>query len=105
MEAHAHDLTAMPRRIPLLDRAGALGPSEARGGQQDLAQAITAPGADEGWALTDHHHPRHADGAWCVAAAQATDVAGSAPARDDPGDGAQGRMEPRTSGITSASEW
>src|SRR5262249_29743074 len=55
VEEKSNEITAIPKLLPLLDLKGAVVTIDAMGCQKEIAQTITAQGADYVLALKDNH--------------------------------------------------
>jgi hypothetical protein len=78
VDRKAHAITAIPRLRERLERAGARGTSDARGGQKEIAAQSVAGGGDSIRALKDHQPNFPQDLPHGVPSPQATEFAGVA---------------------------
>src|SRR6266511_1802975 len=105
VEEQSQEITAMPQRLARRDGQGAGGTSDALGCQQAIATTMPDRGADAVLALKANPTTLSEEVPLCCEEAKApagTDVDHASHAT---GDGAQGRMAPRRSGLPSPSAW
>jgi predicted transposase YbfD/YdcC len=105
VEDKSHEITAIPQLLQLLDLPGATVTIDAMGCQKEIAQAITAQGADYVLALKENHQPLYDDVQLFLDDAKATAFAGIAHERIATVDGDHGRIETRTYWVPSAIDW
>jgi predicted transposase YbfD/YdcC len=98
-------ITAIPKLLPLLDLQGAIVTIEAMGCQKEIAQAITAQGADDVLALKENHQTLYDNVQLFLDDAKATAFAGIDHERFETVDGDHGRLETRIYWVTSAIDW
>jgi predicted transposase YbfD/YdcC len=101
VDDQSNDITALPQLLKLLDCTGATSTIDAMGCQKESAQVLTAPGADDGWALKKNHRTLYDDVTLFLDAARAKEFADIDQADHATVDGAQGRIEIRTYWLTS----
>ena len=102
VEEKANAITARPKRLTLLDLAGAIVTIDAMGCQQERAQVMTEHEADDVLALKENHPTLSEEVTQCFDEAQATAFAEIPHEYHDTVDGAHGRIDTRRYGITSA---
>lgn len=104
-EEKAHEITAIPALLRLLDVTGAVVTIDAMGCQQEIAKTISDQGADYVLALQDNHPTLAEEVALCLNDARAPGFAAIAHAYHETVDGDHGRIETRRYWITSEIEW
>jgi predicted transposase YbfD/YdcC len=104
-EEKAKESTAMPTLLALLEVQGAVGTSDALGGQQEIAKTMTERGAASVLALKAHPTPLSEEVTLCCEEAKATACTDVAQADHAPVAGDHGRMETRRDGLTAPIAW
>ena len=101
----SNEITAIPKLLQLLDLQGAIVTMDAMGCQKEIAQAITAQGADYVLALKENHQTLYDNVKLFLDDAKATAFAGIDHERFETVDGDHGRLETRIYWVTSAIDW
>lgn len=105
VEEKANEIPAIPKRIPMLDIAGAPVTIDAMGSQKERAKVITEREADYVLALKENHPTLSGDVTRFFDEATAPAFADIAHAYHETVDGDHGRIETRRYWITSDIEW
>jgi predicted transposase YbfD/YdcC len=105
VEEKSNEMTAIPRRLQLLDLQGAVVTIDAMGCQKESAKTMTAQGADYVLALTDNHPTLAEAVTLFLHDARDTAFADITHASHETVDGDHGRIETRRYWITSEIEW
>ena len=105
VEEKSNEITAIPKRIPMRDIAGATVTIDAMGCQKEMAKVMTDREADDVLALKENHPTLSGDVTRFFDEAKATAFADIAHAYHETVDGDHGRIETRRYWITSDIEW